>query len=175
MEFLEAIKKRLPDYAKDIRFNLDSTVARSSLHASDAVGVALAAAFASGNHYLVTALRHSQLLEPGEAQIALSAAALMGMNNSWYPFLEMAHDAQLRALPSQLRMSAHAEFTGPEKLKYEMCALAASIVGGCDFCVNSHFELLKRGGLDLNQLRDIGRIASVINATAKVFSAEGVH
>ena len=44
MEFLSAIKALVPDYAKDIRLNLDGTIARSSLEGTDAVGVALAAA-----------------------------------------------------------------------------------------------------------------------------------
>jgi len=47
MEFLQTLKSRIPDYAKDIRLNLDGTIARSSLEGNDAVGVALAAAFAT--------------------------------------------------------------------------------------------------------------------------------
>jgi len=31
MEFLTAIKEQIPDYAKDIRLNLDGAIARSSL------------------------------------------------------------------------------------------------------------------------------------------------
>ena len=31
MEFLNSIKDLIPDYAKDIRLNLDGTIARSSL------------------------------------------------------------------------------------------------------------------------------------------------
>ena len=47
MEFLATIKQQIPDYAKDIRLNLDGVIARSSLAPEDALGVALAAAFAS--------------------------------------------------------------------------------------------------------------------------------
>ena len=45
MEFLTPILQRLPDTAKDVRLNLDSVIARSSLSPEDALGVALAAAF----------------------------------------------------------------------------------------------------------------------------------
>jgi hypothetical protein len=31
MDFLNALKERIPDYAKDIRLNLDATIGRSSL------------------------------------------------------------------------------------------------------------------------------------------------
>jgi alkyl hydroperoxide reductase subunit D len=46
MEFLESVKARLPEYAKDIRLNLDAVVARSSIAPEDALAVALPAAFA---------------------------------------------------------------------------------------------------------------------------------
>ena len=58
MEFLSAIKALVPDYAKDIRLNLDGTIARSSLEGNDAVGVALAAAFAAKSPKLVEAIRN---------------------------------------------------------------------------------------------------------------------
>ena len=31
MDFLNALKERIPDYAKDIRLDLDATISRSSL------------------------------------------------------------------------------------------------------------------------------------------------
>src|SRR5579875_3358522 len=57
MEFLASIKALVPDYAKDIRLNLDGTIARSSLEGHDAVGVALAAAFAGKSTVIVDAIR----------------------------------------------------------------------------------------------------------------------
>lgn len=174
MEFLEAIKARIPDYAKDIRLNLDGTLIRTSLEASDALATALAAAFAAKSPFLVDAVRQSGLLPTDQADAALAAAALMGMNNIWYPYVEMAGDPQIRTLPAQLRMNAYANHGGVSKRQFEMYALAASIIGKCQFCVSSHYELLKKEGMDLDQLRDVGRIASVINATAQILVAEGV-
>src|ERR1700754_1263025 len=96
MEFLSAIKELVPDYAKDIRLNLDGTIARSSLEGNDAIGVALAAAFAAKSNKLVNIIRHAGQLSAEEQNGALTAAALMGMNNTWYPYLEMAADAELK-------------------------------------------------------------------------------
>jgi alkyl hydroperoxide reductase subunit D len=170
MEFLDTLKERMPDYAKDIRLNLDAVVARSSLAPEDALGVALAAAFAAGSAPLVEAFKANT--PTAEAQAALTAAALMGMNNVWYPYLEMAGDAELRTLRPELRMNAYATHGGVEKKKFEAYALAASIVGKCHFCVASHFETLKKEGLTTQQLRDIGRIAAVVNAAAQVLAIE---
>ena len=169
MEFLDAIKALIPDYAKDIRLNLDGAIARSSLLAEDALGVALAAAFAARSKPLVDALRAAT--PAGEANAALTAAALMGMNNAWYPYVEMAGDDELKAQRPELRMNAYATSGGVAKKKFEAFALAASIVGKCHFCVSSHYALLKKEGLTTQQLRDIGRIAAVVNAAAQVIAA----
>ena len=170
MEFLDSIKALIPDYAKDIRLNLDGAIARSSLLAEDALGVALAAAFAARSKPLVDALRAAT--PAGEANAALTAAALMGMNNAWYPYVEMAGDDELKAQRPELRMNAYATSGGVAKKKFEAFALAASIVGKCHFCVSSHYALLKKEGLTTQQLRDIGRIAAVVNAAAQVIAAE---
>jgi alkyl hydroperoxide reductase subunit D len=174
MDVINKIKEKIPDYAKDIRLNLDGTIARSSLSSTEALGCALAAAFATKNQFLASTLRNAAELPASERDGALCAAALMGMNNVWYPYLEMANEAQLRTLPAQLRMNSYATHGGIEPRNFEMYALAASIVGKCHFCVASHVDGLKKAGLDVNQLRDIGRIAAVVVATSQVLAAEGI-
>jgi len=170
MEFLTPILQRLPDTAKDIRLNLDSVLARSSLSPEDALGVAIAAAFAARSRELVQALQSAA--PAAEAQAALTAAALMGMNNVWYPYVEMAGDDELKTLRPELRMNAYASHGGVARAKFEAYALAASIVGKCHFCVKSHYELLKKEGWTTQQLRDVGRIAAVVNATAQALHVQ---
>lgn len=173
MEFLNTIKNLVPDYAKDIRLNLDGTIARSSLEGNDAVGVALAAAFAAKSRTIVDAIRNAGVLTPEEVNAVQTAAALMGMNNVWYPYVEMAGDPDLASQPAGLRMNAYATHGGVDKRRFEMYALAASIVGKCHFCVKSHYQLLKNEqGMTSQQLRDVGRIAAVIAAAANVIAAE---
>ena len=173
MEFLQTIKGRIPDYAKDIRLNLDGTIARSSLEGNDAVGVALAAAFATKSKVLTDAIRNAGVLSPEEVNGALTAAALMGMNNVWYPYVEMADDSDLAQQKAELRMNAYANNGGVDKRRFEMYALAASIIGKCHFCIKSHYALLKNEqGMTAQQLRDVGRIAAVVVAAANVIAAE---
>jgi len=171
MEFLNSIKELIPDYAKDIRLNIDGTIARSSLEGNDAVAVALAAAFAAKSRPIIDIIQASGALSAEESHAVLTASALMGMNNVWYPYLEMADDADLKTQPAQLRMNAYATNGGVDKRRFEMYALAASIVGKCHFCVKSHFELLKKEGMSSTQLRDVGRIAAVVNAASQVIAA----
>ena len=168
MEALQTLKDRIPDYAKDIRLNLDSVLARSSLSPEDALGCALAAAFAAKSPVMVATL--GPAMPDAERHAAMTAAALMGMNNVWYPFVEMAADDDLKTLKPELRMNAYATHGGVSKLKFEAYALAASIVGKCHFCVQSHYQLLKAEGMSTQQLRDVGRIAAVVNAAALVLA-----
>jgi len=172
MDFINEIKALVPDYAKDVRLNLDSTIARSTLPASEAVGAALAAAYAAKNARIVAIIRNSGAMSEIDANAALTAAALMGMNNVWYPYVDASGDAELKARPAQLRMQAYATHGGVEKRKFELYALAASIVGRCHHCVQSHYGLLKQEGMSVDQLRDIGRIAAVVAAAANAIAVE---
>lgn len=169
MNWVDSIKEALPDYAKDTRLNIDAVVKRSTLASEEAEAVALAAAFATGNTKLWTWIQ-SEVTDKKEGEAAITAASLMAMNNTWYPFIEMADDANLTGLPAQLRMNAIATHGGTTKARFEAYSLSASIVGKCHFCVKAHYETLKKEGYTVEQLRDIGRIASVINAVSKVLN-----
>ena len=106
-----------------------------------------------------------------ERDAALSAGSIMAQNNVWYPYVEMADDPALKGLPAQLRMNAIASHGGTTKSNFEAFSLAASIVGKCHFCVKAHYETLKAEGYTVENLRDIGRIASVMNSVAKVLNS----
>ena len=168
MNDLQQIKERIPDYAKDLRLNLDAVIARSSLAPAEAAGAALAAAFAARAPELVAALASHDALDTTHAQAAKTAAALMAMNNVWYPYVEMAGDAELKTMRAELRMNAYATHGGVDRRSFELYALAASIVGKCEFCVRSHYQVLREAGMKTQQLRDVGRIAAVVNAIAQV-------
>ena len=168
--WVDALKEQsIPEYAKDTKLNIDAVIKRSTLPVEEAEAVALAAAFATGNSKLWTWI-HSQLADRKEADAALTAASIMAQNNVWYPFVEMAEDDNLKGLPAQLRMNAIASSGGTTKERFEAYSLAASIVGKCHFCVKAHYDGLKKMGYTVEQLRDIGRIAAVMNSVSKVLA-----
>ena len=168
MNFIETIKSAMPDYAKDTKLNIDAVLLRSTLDPDVAMGCAVASLAATGNGKLVSLIL-SDL--PAEADAAMTAASLMAQNNVWYPYVEMAEDEALKGLPAQLRMNAIATHGGTTKDRFEAYSLAASIVGKCHFCVKAHYDGLKKMGYTVEQLRDIGRIAAVMNSCAKVLNA----
>jgi alkyl hydroperoxide reductase subunit D len=168
MAFIESVKAALPDYAKDAKLNLDAVLLRSTLDADVAMGCAVASLAATGNGKLLGVLLADA---PVEANAAMTAASLMAQNNVWYPYVEMADDEALKGLPALLRMNAITTHGGTTKARFEAYSLAASIVGKCHFCVKAHYETLKQEGYIVEQLRDIGRIAAVMNSVAKVLNS----
>jgi alkyl hydroperoxide reductase subunit D len=167
-QWIDQVKEALPSYAKDTKLNIDAVILRSTIPVEEAIGCALAAAVATGNGKLVSMIYS----EAGsEADPAMTAASLMAQNNIWYPYVEMADDPALTGLPAQLRMNAISSHGGTTKAKFESYSLAASIVGKCHFCVKAHYDTLKKEGYSVEQLRDIGRISSVINSVARVLSS----
>jgi lipoyl-dependent peroxiredoxin subunit D len=169
MNWLDQVKNSIPDHAKDIKLNLDAVINRSGLDEIDAHACALAAAIMAGNGELAYEISmNGPLMGTPEREAAKTAAALMGMNNVYYPFVEMTGDENLKGLPAGLRMQAYATHGGVSKKKFEMYTLCASIVGKCHFCVKSHYEILKNEGMTVQQLQAVGKIAAVLNAIGKV-------
>lgn len=169
--WVDQLKEGIPDYAKDIRLNLDNVVKRSTLPEVEVFGVVVAAVFATGNTKLWTWI-YGQSGEGEEVvrerAAALTAASLMAMNNVWYPYVDMAADGALEAQPPGLRMNAIATHGGTSKGRFEAYSLAASIVGKCVHCVRAHYDTLKAEGYTTEQLRDIGRIAAVLSSVSRI-------
>ena len=130
--------------------------------------LALASAVSTGNQKLINFIS-SGISDEVEKNAAMAAGTLMAQNNVWYPYLDMINDDNVKGLPAQLRMNVIGSHGGTTKVKFESYALAASIIGKCHFCVKAHYETLKQEGYKPEELRDLGRIASVINAISKIF------
>jgi len=169
MSWVDQLKDSLPEYAKDIKLNLDAVINRSTIDSEHATYISIAAAFSTGNAKLLTFIV-ANATDEVEKNAALTAGSIMAQNNVWYPFVEMVNDVNLKGLPAQLRMNAKTSHGGTTKAKFEAYSLASSIIGKCHFCVKAHYETLKQEGYSVEQLRDIGRIAATINAVSKILS-----
>lgn len=169
-DWMQSVKESIPDHSKDIKLNLESVVKRSPLSELDTHAIAYVSALAAGNGGLAFEIEHNSVLFDDQTtrEAAKTAASLMGMNNIYYPFVEMTQDVDLKNSPPGLRMQAYTTHGGVSKKQFEMYALAASIVGKCNFCVKNHYDILKQEGMSVQELQHIGKIASVINAIGKI-------
>src|SRR5262245_63064352 len=98
---MKTIRDRIPDYAKDLRLNLDAIPKVESLSPRQLWGTVLATALAARNDELVRAVSEearAHLDEPA-LEAAKTAAALMGMNNVYYRALHLVSNAEYGALP----------------------------------------------------------------------------
>jgi lipoyl-dependent peroxiredoxin subunit D len=169
---IEALKNRLPDYAKDIRLNLGSLAGEPSLTAEQRAGTFIAAALASRNADVTAAVlgEFAPLLSAGALDAVRSAAAIMAMNNIYYRFTHLV-GGDYPAMPAKLRMNVMAR-PGVDKAKFELWSLAVSAVNGCGMCMESHERAVRQHGLTAEQVQAAVRIAAVVHAAAAVLDGE---
>src|SRR5208282_4429757 len=99
-------------------------------------------------------------LPPERTAQAEVAAAVMGMTNVYYSFMDTADLPGARNLPAQIRMVSYGQEANKDRRGFEMAALAVSIVGKCKPCIASHVEELKKLGVSDEQFRDLARVAA---------------
>jgi len=167
---LNDLKARLPDYAKDLRLNLDSVLGEAGapgLNARQIAIIALASAIASRHAPLTAAIRSrfSDVLSDVEADGARAAAAIMGMNNIYYRFVHLIGDEEYGKLRAGLRMNVMAN-PGCDKIDFELASLAVSAINGCGMCLESHEKTLRKHEVAVQTIQSAARIAAVIHAVA---------
>ncbi len=169
---IEALKERIPEYAKDIKLNLGSLAAESVLSTQQRAGVFIVSALASRNAEVIKAItaEYGPQLSPEALHAAKAAAAIMGMNNIYYRFVHLV-GGDYERLPARLRMNVIGK-PGIEKVDFELWSLAVSAVNGCGMCLTSHEKVVREGGLSQEQVQAAVRIAAVVHAVAVTLEGE---
>ena len=172
---IQALRDRLPDYARDLRLNLGNLAAESVLGESQKAGAFIASAVASRNPEVIAAVQaeFAGRLEPAAPPAAKAAAAVMGMNNVYYRFLHLVENDEYRKLPAKLRMNVIAS-PGVPKQDFELWSLAVSAVNGCGACLAAHERVLRQHGVTPEQVQAAVRIAAVVHAIAVTLEADAL-
>jgi len=173
---LEALKNRVPEFAKDLRLNLSSLAAEPVLSEQQRAGAFIASALASRNAETITAImgEFAHKLSPEALAAAKTAAAIMAMNNIYYRFVHLASAPDYKTLPAKLRMNALAK-PGVEKVDFELWSIAVSAINGCGMCIDSHEKVLRDHGVTAEVIQAVVRIASVVHAVAVTIESDGVE
>jgi len=169
---IEALKERLPEYAKDIKLNLGSLANEVSLTTQQRAGCFVASALASRNAEVTQAIvgEFGPQLSPEALTAAKAAAAIMGMNNIYYRFVHLV-GGDYEKLPARLRMNVIGK-PGVEKVDFELWSLAVSAVNGCGMCLTAHEKVVRDGGLSQEQVQAAVRVAAVVHAVAAILDGE---
>lgn len=170
---LDALKNRLPDYAKDLKLNLGSLATDPALTDVQRAGCFIATAIASREASTIEAMLESFAgqLSSSELSAAKAAAAIMGMNNIYYRFVHLAHNQEYATMRAGLRMNILAN-SGASKVDFELWSLAVSAINGCGMCIDSHEKILREHGVTAEQIQAAVKIASVVHAVAVTIESE---
>ncbi len=171
---IEQLREQLGEFARDIKLNLGTVLTSEGapgLTEQQIYGVALTAAYTTGSTTLIQALEAdaASKLSDSERQAAKAASVIMAMNNVYYRYVHFTDDEALGKLPARLRMNVIGK-PGIEKLDFELYSLAASAINACENCVKAHVREAFKGGISHEGVQSVGRIAAVINATARALA-----
>lgn len=169
---IEALKNRVPDYAKDLKLNIGSLANETLLTPQQLAGTFVASALASRNAEVTREVleEFAPKLSPEALAAAKAAASIMGMNNVYYRFVHMI-GGDYANLPARLRMNVIGK-PGVDKVDFELWSLAVSAVNGCGMCVESHEKQVRAGGLSTEQVQAAVRVAAVVHAVAATLDGE---
>jgi alkyl hydroperoxide reductase subunit D len=169
---MEALYDLFPDYARDLKVNLQNVLKQAELTEQQTWGTAVASAIAARNPQITAAVltQAGHLLSPEALNAAKSAAAIMGMNNIYYRFQHLSGNERYGQIPARLRMQAIRSH-GTDPLDFELWCTAVSAVNGCGVCITSHETVLRQKGVSEETILAAIRIASVIHGAAAVLDA----
>jgi lipoyl-dependent peroxiredoxin subunit D len=170
---IEALKNRLPEYAKDLKLNLSSLASDVALTEQQRAGTFVASALASRQPDVTAAIlaEYGARLSPEALTAAKAAASIMAMNNIYYRFVHLASAPDYKTMPAKLRMNVIAK-PGVEKVDFELWSIAVSAVNGCGMCIDSHEKILRDAGVTAEAVQAAVRIAAVVHAVAAILDGE---
>ncbi len=172
---LDTLRSLIPDYAKDLRRNLDAVLGDSGLPAQRLWGTVLATAIASRSAIVLRELAPEARarLSPEAYTAAKLAAATMALSNVFFRTRHLLSDHEYGALRTGLRMNVIGD-PGVDKIDYELWALAVSAINGCGACLDSHERVLRGAGVSRETVQEAFRVASVVQAVGVTVEAEAV-
>lgn len=170
---LEALKSRLPEYAKDLKLNLSTLAAEPSLTDQQRAGAFVASALAARNAEVSEAVlaEFGPRLSAEALTAAKAAAAIMAMNNIYYRFTHLVAAPDYKTMPAKLRMNVIAK-PGVEKVDFELWSIAVSAINGCGMCLDAHERVVREHGVSTETVQAVVRIAAVVHAIAATLDGE---
>ena len=167
---LSDLRNSLPDYAKDLKLNLDSVLSEGGspgLDGKQLRAIALASAIAGRYLPLTGAVEAfaAEQLSPEEINGAKAASAIMAMNNVYYRATHLIHNDEYGQLRAGLRMNIMAN-SGLDKVTFELASLAVSAINGCGACMDSHERVIREHGVSAQGVQSALKIGAVVHAVA---------
>jgi len=163
---LEAMAEGETKFLRDLRINLKNTLASENFNLKDAYLLALAVAINEGNKVLTasfTKLAKSNNAGDNEIAEAIACASQLATNNVFYRFKHFikSSNENYQSMPAGIKMNIMMNPVLGKEL-FELISLAVSAVNGCESCVNSHEESVRKLGSSEARIFDAVRLASIV-------------
>jgi alkyl hydroperoxide reductase subunit D len=170
---LETMAEGETKYIRDLRINLKNTLNSENLNIKEAYLIALAISVNERNKILIEAFtNHAKANGANGAEIAeaYACASTLAVNNVFYRFKHFIKNSNenYQNMPAGIKMNIMMSPVLGKEL-FELISLAVSAVNGCESCVNSHEESVRKYGLPNEQagssearIFDAVRLAAIV-------------
>jgi len=169
---LEVMSEGETKYLRDLRVNVKNVLSSTNLQPKEAYLLALAIAVNEKNDLLIKSF-YAKAKELGAADAELAetfaCASQLAANNIFYRFRHFTKETNpaYQTMPAGIKMNVMmSPVLGKEF--FELMSLAVSAVNGCESCVNSHEESVRKLGSSDARIFDSIRLASVIRGLALI-------
>lgn len=172
MTFEDLFKNFETTTQKDLKLNFKKFLEGEHLSKKESGMIALSCAHTVDSAPLVSFLQaFLKENETSDEEIAeaADAASIMGIANNYYRFRHWIPKETYQKAAG-FRMTVMMRPTSG-KQTFEMMALAASIINGCEMCCKGHEKALVELGVSEDAIHDLARLASTVNGLGVAFRA----
>lgn len=157
-------------YIKDLKINVSNFLNTKNLNKKEALLIALATAVNDKSAVLQEGLLDLAKQEgASEEEVAeiYAAVSLLNVNNVFYRFRHFTGNEYYNNTPAGIKMSVMMNpILGKEF--FELVSLVVSALNGCELCVNSHDDSVKKHGASEERIYEAIRLGAVIRGLTVV-------
>ena len=169
---LEMMSEGETKYLRDLRVNVKNVLSSTNMQAKESYLLALSIAVNEKNDELVKSFtNNAKEHEATDAELAetIACASQLAANNVFYRFRHFTKETNpvYQTMPAGIKMNVMMNPVLGKEF-FELMSLAVSAVNGCESCVNSHEESVRKLGSSDARIFDAIRLASVIRGLALI-------
>lgn len=157
-------------YIKDLKINVSNFLNTKNLNKKEALFIALATAVNDKSVVLQEGLLDLIKAEgASEEEVAeiYAAVSLLNVNNVFYRFRHFTGNEYYNNTPAGIKMSVMMNPVLGKEF-FELVSLVVSALNGCELCVNSHDESVKKHGASEERVYEAIRLGAVIRGLTVV-------
>lgn len=151
-------------YIKDLKINVSNFLKGKHLSRKEVLLIALSVAVndksAVLREGLISLIKNEEISEEEVAEI-YAAVSLLNVNNVFYRFRHFTGNEYYNSTPAGIKMGVMMNPVLGKEF-FELVSLVISALNGCELCVNSHDESVKKHGASEERIYEAIRLGAVM-------------